>query len=263
MDEIQARLRQIERKTWWLWLTSVLMLPLVAIAVLVLSQQNLGSGPDPFFQFQLEQSARGLMGVILIFCIHSMYQQTLLKRLRRQEAEHLFERSKLEIKAEVARQLAMIDPLTGVCNRRFLDQHLETEVRRAERHGYPLTLLMLDLNNFKAINDRCGHPVGDFMLKEFAHHLKETLRGSDILVRMGGDEFLAVLPDCGAEQVPGLLSRMKGLEMDYQGEKIPVDFAAGHATYQRDEPLSRLLERADQAVYEDKRASKVAASMPV
>jgi two-component system cell cycle response regulator len=262
MDEIQAQLRQIERKNWWLWMTSVLMLPLVTIAVLVLSQQNLGNGADPFFQFQLEQSARGLMGVILIFCIYSIYQQTLLKRLRRQEAEHLFERSKLEIKAEVARQLAMIDPLTGVCNRRFLDQHLETEVRRAERHDYPLTLLMLDLNNFKEINDRCGHPVGDLILQQFSQHLRATLRSSDIVVRMGGDEFLAVLPDCEAAQVPALVSRMKGLEVDYQGGKIPVDFAAGYATYQRDEPFSDLLERADKAVYEDKRASKAAATTP-
>jgi diguanylate cyclase (GGDEF)-like protein len=162
----------------------------------------------------------------------------------------------LEIKAEVARQLAMLDPLTGVCNRRFLDQYLETEMPRSERHGYPLTLLMLDLNDFKAINDQHGHPVGDLVLKEFANRVRAGLRSSDVVVRMGGDEFLAVLPDCGSEQVPALLTRMKDLEVDHCGERIPFTFSAGYVTYRPGELPWELLDRADQAVYVDKRATK-------
>jgi diguanylate cyclase (GGDEF)-like protein len=256
MEDIQARLKQIERKDWWLWVISVLMMPLMAMAVLSLSLPNPESGRSEFFQFQLEQGAKGLLGLVLLFCIYTIYQQILLRRFRRQESEHLFERSRLEIKAEVARQLAMLDPLTGVCNRRFLDQYLETEMPRSERHGYPLTLLMLDLNDFKAINDQHGHPVGDLVLKEFANRVRAGLRSSDVVVRMGGDEFLAVLPDCGSEQVPALLTRMKDLEVDHCGERIPFTFSAGYVTYRPGELPWELLDRADQAVYVDKRATK-------
>jgi diguanylate cyclase (GGDEF)-like protein len=256
LEEIQAKLRKLERKDWWLWLVSIVMMPLMAAVVLSFTLAQGDRGPGELFQFQLEQNARGLLALVLIFTIYTIYQQTMLKRLRRQEAEHLFERSKLEIQAEVSRQLAMIDPLTGVYNRRFLDQHLEIELPRAERHGYPLTILMVDLNDFKKANDRFGHPAGDFVLREFSHRLKTTLRSSDVLVRIGGDEFVAVLPDCPSGQVPSLLRRIAGLTVSYRGASIPVTFAVGYVTYQPGELASQLLDRADQAVYADKRACK-------
>ncbi|HWP83778.1 MAG TPA: GGDEF domain-containing protein [Terriglobia bacterium] len=260
MEEIQERLNQIERKDWWLWLLSILMLPLLATLVLVLTMAQPPGAVDQMFQFQIKQNAWGLLGIILIFCVYTIYLQTMLKRLRRQEAEHLFERSKLEIQAEVARQLAMLDPLTGVGNRRFLDHYLETEIPRSMRHNYPLTLLMFDLNDFKKINDQNGHPAGDLVLKEFTSQLKSALRSSDVLIRFGGDEFLAVLPDCTGEEIPGLLSRIKALSVDYHGRRIPFSFAAGSATLQPGETASQLIARADQAVYEDKRARKRAQS---
>jgi diguanylate cyclase (GGDEF)-like protein len=257
LEEIQAKLRKLERKDWWLWLISILMMPLMAAVVLSFTLPSSG-GPEQLFRFELEQNARGLLGLVLIFSVYTIYQQTTLKRLRRQEAEHFYERSKLEIQAEVSRQLAMIDPLTGVYNRRFLDQHLEIEIPRAERHNYPLTVLMFDLNNFKQTNDQLGHLAGDLVLREFALQMKTTLRSSDVLVRIGGDEFLAVLPDCTSGQVPGLLSRISNLGVDYRGTRIPITFAAGYVTYQPGEQPSQFLDRADQALYQNKRAGKAA-----
>ncbi|MCH7979538.1 MAG: GGDEF domain-containing protein, partial [Acidobacteria bacterium] len=165
-------------------------------------------------------------------------------------------RYKLQVQAEVSSQLAMLDPLTGVGNRRFLDRFLATELPRARRNGYLLTVMMFDLNKFKQINDQYGHPAGDLVLTKFVERLKQALRSSDVVVRMGGDEFLAILPDCSPEQVPGMLSRLENLEVDHDGEKLSVTFAVGWTAYQPGEPTAKLLDRADQAVYENKRAGR-------
>src|SRR5207237_4051929 len=103
--------------------------------------------------------------------------------------------------SDIVRNLAMIDPLTGLYNRRYAEQRLSAEVARSARRGHPLTILSLDLNNFKEINDTYGHPAGDLVLQEFAAHLNKVIRGSDLAVRLGGDEFLVLLPDCTAEEL--------------------------------------------------------------
>src|SRR5437660_11446605 len=88
------------------------------------------------------------------------------------------------------------DSLTGLYNRRFAEQRLAAEVARSERRGHPLTVLTLDLNNFKEINDTYGHPAGDQVLQEFATRLNKVIRGSDLAVRLGGDEVWVVVPEC-------------------------------------------------------------------
>ncbi len=93
-------------------------------------------------------------------------------------------------------KLAMLDPLTGLHNRRFAQERLVAEMARSGRHGHPLTVLMIDLDGFKQINDRYGHWGGDLVLKEFAQRLCRAIRGSDLAIRLGGDEFVVLLPEC-------------------------------------------------------------------
>src|SRR4029077_13069203 len=119
----------------------------------------------------------GLVALVIIFNTYTIYQQVLIKRLRRQLAEK-------HNHSMILRGLAMIDALTGLYNRRFAEQRLAAEVARSARKGHPLTVVLLDLNDFKHINDTYGHPAGDLVLQEFASSLNNAIRGRDFAVRM-------------------------------------------------------------------------------
>jgi len=121
-------------------------------------------------------------------------------------------------------------------------------------------VLTLDLNNFKEINDTYGHPAGDQVLQEFASRLNKVIRGSDLAVRLGGDEFLVVLPECTLDQLKLVLERLRSFELDWQGKKIPVSFSAGWKDYEMGERPEEMLARADEALYTSKRANKKPAS---
>jgi len=256
LQEIQTSLQKLERRDWWLWILAVVVMLLLTLAVVSLSFPNLLKVEDPFFQFSLNQAVRGLVGLVLLFNTYSIYQQVMVKRLRRQLSEQLDAMTRLRARAEEFHKQATIDSLTGLYNRRFAEQRLAAEADRSRRYGHPLTVLAIDLNDFKQINDRYGHPAGDLVLKEFAERLNSAIRVSDLAVRMGGDEFLVLLPECPPEQVRTLLARLNGLEADYQGQRIPVRFSAGWVGYQRGETPEQLLSRADQTLYADKRARK-------
>jgi diguanylate cyclase (GGDEF)-like protein len=134
---------------------------------------------------------------------------------------------------------------------------LAAEVARSERKGHPLTVLTLDLNSFKQINDTYGHPAGDQVLQEFAARLNKVIRGADLAVRLGGDEFLVLLPECTLPQLQLVLGRLGSLEVDWQGQKIPVTFSAGWKQYEMGERPEEMLARADELLYSRKRAGKV------
>jgi diguanylate cyclase (GGDEF)-like protein len=115
----------------------------------------------------------------------------------------------------------------------------------------------VDLNNFKHINDTFGHPAGDVVLRVFAERLNSAVRISDIAARMGGDEFLAILPECPPEQIEAILNRLRPIEVEYGAEKIPVTFSTGWVGYETGESVEQFLDRADRTLYLDKRQSKV------
>ena len=116
--------------------------------------------------------------------------------------------------------------------------------------------MAFDLNNFKQINDRYGHPAGDLVLRTFAQKLMYRRRGEDLVVSMGGDEFLLLLPECPADHIPTLLARLRPCEVNFQGAPIPIEFSSGLASYEAPETAGEFLERADRALYADKRAGK-------
>jgi diguanylate cyclase (GGDEF)-like protein len=260
IEEIRASLQKLERRDWWLWGTAMVVMLLLTAAVFSMSFPGLIKVQDPLFQYSLDQAVRGLLFLVLLFNSYTIYQQVSIKKLRRQLSEQLDNMSKLQLRAEEFHKMATVDALTGLYNRRFAEQRLAAEASRSRRYGHPLSVVALDLNNFKQINDRYGHPAGDQVLKEFAERLGATVRMSDVAARMGGDEFLAILPECPAEQVQALLARLRSIVVDHHGQKIPVEFSAGWVSYQQGESTEQFLERADQTLYADKRASKVAAT---
>jgi diguanylate cyclase (GGDEF)-like protein len=256
LTEIQASLKKLERRDWWLWVMAIIVMLLLTGAVVSMSFPELLKTDDAFFRFSLNQAVRGLVGLVLLFNTYTIYQQYQVKRLRRQLSEQLQAMGRLRMRAEEFHRLATIDPLTGLYNRRFAEQRLAAEASRSQRHGHPLTVISFDLNNFKKINDRYGHPAGDAVLKEFADRLDSAIRVSDFAVRMGGDEFLAILPECTLAQVQSLLNRIAKVEVDFQGAHIPVDYSHGCVGYEPGETPERFLDRADQLLYADKRRSK-------
>jgi len=228
---------------------SILVILLLTFAVISLTLPAVLTDAETIFKIKLTEAVFGLITLIVLFNIYTIYQEVLIKRLRRQLLEK-------QDHYGILRNLAMIDPLTGLYNRRFAEQRLAAEVARSERRGHPLTVLTLDLNNFKEINDTYGHPAGDQVLQEFASRLNKVIRGSDLAVRLGGDEFLVVLPECTLDQLKLVLERLSSFELDWQGQKIPVNFSAGWKDYEMGDRPEEMLARADQALYKSKRAAK-------
>jgi diguanylate cyclase (GGDEF)-like protein len=190
-----------------------------------------------------------VLGLAALANLYIIYQQGLIKRLQRQLAEK-------QDHSQILRDLAMVDALTGLYNRRFAEQRLAAEVARSARKGHPLTVVALDLNHFKDINDTYGHPAGDLVLQEFGANLKNAVRSGDLAVRMGGDEFLLILPECNLQQLQLVLGRLAPLEVGWKGQKIPIKWSAGWKEYVSGDLPEGLLAAADQALYENKRASK-------
>jgi len=256
MLEIQGRLRQLEQRDLWLWGAAIVVMLLLILAVVSFSLPALAQEESPFSVHHLDQAVQGLLGLVLLFSIHVIYQLILVRRLRRQLARQLEIIARQELRTEQLRQLVLTDPLTGLYNRRFLEQHLVVEIARSRRQDYLLSVLMLDLNDFKQINDCYGHSAGDLVLTHFAIHIRKAIRSSDIPIRMGGDEFLVLLPECRPEQVLSVLSRLHGLEVEHHGRKIPFAFSAGWAACQPDDGPKQILERVDQALLTDKLTGK-------
>jgi len=248
-QELANQFRQIEKRDWWVWGYSIFVIFLLTFAVVALALPAVRQGANAIFNIKMVEAVFGLIALVVIFNIYALSQEILIKRLRRQLAEK-------QGHSDLLRNLAMVDPLTGLYNRRFAEQRLAAEVARSERKGHPLTVLTVDLNHFKQINDTYGHPAGDQVLQEFAARLNHAIRGSDLAVRLGGDEFLVLLPECTLEQLRLVLGRLGSLEVNWQGQKIPVSFSAGWKEYEMGDRPEELLARADQALYARKRASR-------
>ncbi|HXT74238.1 MAG TPA: GGDEF domain-containing protein [Candidatus Angelobacter sp.] len=253
MEDARKNLKRLERRDSWLWWSAVTVMLLLTLAVVAVSLPGILKESDQIFQLNISLAIHALVGLVLLFNVYAVYQQWLIRRLRRQTAGHLELLSSLKIRAEEFHRLATRDPLTGLSNRRLGEERLTGEVSRSERYGHPLSVLMLDLNRFKAINDQYGHAAGDATLQAFADRLNKVIRTSDLAVRLGGDEFLIILPECPAERIPSLLVRLGSTEVEYQGKKIAVSSAAGWAGYENGETPEQLIERADKALYANKR----------
>ena len=205
------------------------------------------------YPINLDQALRGLAGLVLLFNIYTVYQQLQIRRLQKSIAEQVFAMDKMEARTEEVFKLAILDPLTGLYNRRCGEQRLSEEISRSLRYGHPLTVLALDLNKLKHINDTFGHAAGDEMIKCFAARINKAIRGSDLAIRQGGDEFLLLLPECKPEEVRHVLTRLSGIKLDIAGQTVPLSFSAGWANYISYESAEELLQRADKALYANKR----------
>lgn len=249
--EYVTRLRELQRREWWTWGSSLFVMLLLTGAIASLAfpaileemKAGLGSG--------VLQSVSGLLVLILLFGCYLTYEKLLINRLRLDLAER-------QIHSTLWRNLALVDPLTGLYNRRFAERTLKAEMARAQRKGYALTLVLFDLNSFKQINDRFGHAAGDLVLKEFAARLGGAVREADVAARLGGDEFMLLLTECDSSQVQTVLHRLRSIEIELSGQRIPVEFAVGWKEYRHGESPQDFMTQADKALYLDKHSTKEA-----
>ncbi len=154
-------------------------------------------------------------------------------------------------------EAARTDPLTGLSNRRHFEEMLQQEVRRAKRYGRILSLVMLDLDDLKGINDTLGHRCGDQLLQAVATILRDVARETDVVARWGGDEFVVLLPETGPEGAQRFVERLYQTAAEWSvecdGHEVEIKFSAGAATLQPEaEDGEALLRAADTAMYEEK-----------
>ncbi len=162
---------------------------------------------------------------------------------------------------EQLREQALCDPLTGLYNRRYLDEFFARELARAQRESLPLALALIDLDHFKRLNDEYGHLVGDEVLKAVAQYLLDNLRSTDAVFRIGGEEFLLILPGAdpgeACERLQAICAQLATREIASRGGDQHVTLSAGLAHWpQQGQALDELLQIADAALYQAKREGR-------
>ncbi len=181
----------------------------------------------------------------------------LLARVRTQLRQKRYADS-LREKVQQSIEMALFDPLTGLNNRRFMENHLATMLDNARVRRAPLTLMILDIDHFKQVNDTYGHDCGDEVLKGFADRLRGIIRGGDLLCRLGGEEFVIVMPGVNVQAAARIAERARlaiqqeQFVIDPAGRMIPVTVSIGLAERGAEGDASSLYRRADRALYRAK-----------
>jgi diguanylate cyclase (GGDEF)-like protein len=159
----------------------------------------------------------------------------------------------LALRLDVLRYDAWHDPLTGLYDRRSFDRLLEMAIARSTRYGWPFTLVMLDLDHFKSVNDEQGHQAGDAVLRDLGERFRRALRFGDNAGRIGGDEFAMILPNTEADLVPALLDRVRHAE---GVESACPAFSFGVAQSSEATEFDELVRLADERLYQAKEAKR-------
>ncbi len=196
----------------------------------------------------------GLAFAIAGYLLGRAFDTVVRERHEAQAQASIMEGLNLQLEA-----ISVTDDLTGLYNRRYFFERLEEYLRAARRHRLPLSLMMLDLDHFKRINDTFGHPTGDRVLKALAEVIRSGLRASDIPARYGGEEFLILLPYTGEAEATRLAERLRrtisGHPFSIPESARPVTISIGVAEFDVDHPVDgeALVARADAALYRAKR----------
>ncbi len=155
-------------------------------------------------------------------------------------------------------ELARTDSLTGICNSRSFIERAEIEIERARRRGYFFAVAYIDCDNFKQVNDRLGHAVGDELLQMVAQNIKDGARSFDLVARLGGDEFALLLPEVSSDQALAVMERLREGLMKAMSERAwPVTFSIGVAVFEKPPAsVTEMLRQADEVMYMAKNAGK-------
>ncbi|HEC20789.1 MAG TPA: diguanylate cyclase [Gammaproteobacteria bacterium] len=222
-------------------------------------QENLGVAAK-----QLGGAGGGdVVDVVTQLIDETVRMQKASRELQEELAQTNQDLSKLRSEFKRVREESLVDPLTGVQNRRAFDASLETAFNQAQQSSEPLCLLMVDIDHFKKVNDTYGHVVGDAVLKLVARAINDTVRGGDVLARYGGEEFILLLPDTpleGAERVADNICnvvRNQIMDRSHVGKDIGrVTVSVGVALFCQKESAEAFVARADTALYRAKQSGR-------
>ncbi len=201
---------------------------------------------------------RGLEIGVNDYLLRPIDKNELLARVRTQIRKRRYT-ERLRDNAQLSIEMAITDPLTSLYNRRYMESHLGSLVEQAASRGKPLTVLILDIDYFKAINDTHGHDAGDDVLREFAIRIRKSIRGIDLACRYGGEEFVVVMPETDlavATMVAERLRRRIATEpfpIQQGTGTLEVTISVGIAALGADDNAANIFKRADQALYRAKR----------
>ncbi len=191
------------------------------------------------------------MMVALVLSIYLVWHESEVRKLRLLALQQA-------IAAQSEHSASMFDAVTNVFTRGFLHELLQREIARAERNNRPLGLIMCDVNNFKQVNDRYGHLIGDAVLAQVAGILKSCVRGSDHVVRYGGDEFLLILPetdDTGAQIVRGRIQeKVAEWDRSHRIGDLPISVSMGWHLHLQGQSAEQDIAEADARMYQEKQA---------
>jgi diguanylate cyclase (GGDEF)-like protein len=260
-ESVVARLSQqlaaLEKRDWDLWLIVVGTGILVSVGIVaMLAPGAIMHGGQVQMDLRLSRELfLGLVAVLVILNTYIISRRLELRRTREQVIS-------MSIQNELLRLQSFIDPLTEVYNRKALDEMTAKYISRAQRLEKPLTFLLIDADDFKEINTRFGHLTGDFVIAEISTLLCSAVRGSDAVVRYGGDEFLVILADAPREGAEIAIQRIERLVEEWNRAGHLKDFklslSIGASEWKPGKTLDDLLTEADKNMYAAKDARKEA-----
>lgn len=259
--DMYSELEALSARDWQLWSICALLIVVFAIGFVAFAMPNLvwASMTLRTNHEYLPQLFLGLITLIVLFNVYILDQKRTLNRTRAQMLSQL-------VRSSQAKEVALIDPLTGVFNRRYMDEVIPREVSKALRAGTEVSFLMIDVDGFRDINTKFGHFGGDQYLRDVATLLKKTFRGSDTVLRVGGDEFLIILPETSEKQAHRAAERLQW-ETKWWNQaghaKYQVSLSCGVATHREGLDFKYVLELADEDMYRDKAEKRLSPSSPV
>lgn len=255
LAKVSQQLSALEKRDLELWMIVVVTGILLGAGFLAICFPSaiLNQG-DVHFEIQVSrQLFLGLVALLILFNTYIINRRLELRRTREKVIS-------TTLQSELVRLQSFTDPLTEVYNRRSLDEMVTRYVSRANRLEKPLAFVMADVDDFKDVNTRFGHLTGDFILTEIATLFRMSVRGSDSVVRFGGDEFLIILADTGAEGAGIVVGRITRFIHDWNHaghvNGYDMSISMGIAEWSKEKNLDQILQEADEKMYLTKAAQK-------
>ena len=255
-DRIEQKIHALDWRDLQLWGIGLVVLAVVAIGLLALIAPQMLWHISAIVarQQDIAQLIFGLTALLILLNVYLFQQRLILLRTRRQ----------LIVQLQAAEQRARTDAVTGVYNRRFMEEALARETARAERSQSKLSVMLADIDGFKKFNTNFGHLTGDRVLAEVAALLQKNFRAADVVTRYGGDEFLVIMPDTDLPQAEAAVNRLGWwLEQWNRSEQreYRLGISCGLAAYQPKTTIEDVIKAADAALYVQK-AKRIAPGLP-